>query len=88
MFSTGGYIVVEDEGEHAGMVTSLVSSFISNDVYGYCFTFFYSLTGDAEAQLNIKTRSDSGTNVLWSLSGEQGPDWLQGQVCIRNYTEN
>lgn len=78
----GGYVVVVDEGEHSGTATALVSSSIPNDVYGFCFTFFYSLSGDEEAQLRVKTRSKSGTPVLWSLSGDQGPDWLYGQVCI------
>lgn len=68
--------------EHSGMVALLVSSFIPSDVYGYCFTFFYSLSGDEEAQLRVKTRSDSGTNILWSLTGDQGLEWLYGQVCI------
>lgn len=75
-------MVVEDEGEHSGTATALVSSFIPYDVYGYCFTFFYSLSGDEEAQLRVKTRSESGTHVLWSLSGDQGSKWLYGQVCI------
>ncbi|MPC58717.1 MAM and LDL-receptor class A domain-containing protein 1 [Portunus trituberculatus] len=80
----GGYIVVEDTEEQNGMATSLVSSFIPNDVYGYCFTFFYSLSGDQEAQLRVRIRRDSGNTTVWSLTGDQGTEWLYAQMGIPN----
>ncbi|XP_069167060.1 MAM and LDL-receptor class A domain-containing protein 1-like [Procambarus clarkii] len=84
--SSGGYVMVEDSGEHANTATALVSSHIPNDVYGFCFSFFYSMSGDDEARLKISSRSDDGKNIIWSLTGQQGPDWLYGQVGIPGST--
>lgn len=78
--------MVEDTDEQSGMVTSLVSSFIPNDVYGYCFTFFYSLSGDEEAQLRVRTRRVTGNTTVWSLTGDQGSEWLYAQVGTRSHS--
>ncbi|XP_071520606.1 MAM and LDL-receptor class A domain-containing protein 1-like [Panulirus ornatus] len=80
--STGGYMVVEDFGEQSGMVTKLVSSRMATDVNGHCFSFFFSVSGDNGSQLNVLTRTDNEKNLLWSLTGDQGPQWLFGQVGI------
>ncbi|KAG7165102.1 MAM and LDL-receptor class A domain-containing protein 2-like 3 [Homarus americanus] len=80
--SAGGYLILEDFDVHSGVVTDLVSSHIPNDVEGFCFSFFYSLSGDDGARLNVSSRTDDGTNTLWSLTGDQGPDWYYGQVGI------
>lgn len=76
-------MVVEDFGEHSGMATGLISTRIANDIYGYCFSFFYSMSGDEGARLNVSTRSDDRKDTLWSLAGDQGQDWLYGQVSGR-----
>ena len=40
------------------------------------------MSGDEEAELRVNTRSDSGANTLWSLTGDQGSEWLHAQVSI------
>lgn len=72
---------MEDFGEHPGMATSLVSSLIPIDVYGYCFSFFFSMTGDEEAEMNVYIRAVSLKTIVWTLKGDQGADWVFGQVC-------
>lgn len=71
---------MEDTGEHSGMSTSLVSSLIPVDVYGFCFSFFFSSSGDPDAKLNVSMRTNQHKTLLWALSGDQGTDWTYGQV--------
>lgn len=49
-----------------------------------CFQFWYSMSGRGIGSLNVIVKyPDAGTNnTVWSLSGDQGDKWLQGQVPI------
>lgn len=76
-------MIVEDSGEHLGMSTAFVSERIPVDVYGFCFSFYFSLSGDPDAKLNVSVRTDQGKDLLWALSGDQGQDWVYGQVRAR-----
>ena len=55
-----------------------------------CFQFWYSMSGQGIGSLSVIVKyPDAGTNTtVWSLSGDQGNRWIQGQVPItasRNY---
>ncbi|XP_052220183.1 SCO-spondin-like isoform X8 [Dreissena polymorpha] len=53
-----------------------------------CFQFWYHMKGSSIGQLNVY-QSKGGSlpgDLVWSLSGEQGPDWSMGRVPVNAST--
>ncbi|XP_078334103.1 MAM and LDL-receptor class A domain-containing protein 1-like [Crassostrea virginica] len=88
--STGHYLYLEAssprrQGDRCWLVSPRFSATTNT-----CFQFWYSMSGQGIGSLSVIVKyPDAGTNTtVWSLSGDQGNRWIQGQVPItasRNY---
>ncbi|XP_068217643.1 MAM and LDL-receptor class A domain-containing protein 1-like [Palaemon carinicauda] len=78
----GGYVVMDVSGAAKGTITSLISETIDDDVYGFCFTFFFSMSIDEEASLTVSVRYNEKEDLLWRLPGSNTNEWTYGQVGI------
>ena len=48
---------------------------------GSCLQFWYHMFGIDTGRLNVYIFSQ-GTNTSWSMTGQQGNQWLKGQITI------
>ena len=76
----GGYLEIEGAPEMSGKVAEIISEEISTDVYGYCFIFYFTMTGSPEADLNVTIVTRENSTTLWRMMGEYSKDWTYAQV--------
>ncbi|KAH3893361.1 thrombospondin-2-like [Dreissena polymorpha] len=69
------------QNETAWLVSPLIQS---PGTHFQCFQFWYHMKGLSVGQLNVYQKQDGRFpgNLVWSLSEQQGPDWLSGQVPL------
>lgn len=48
---------------------------------GSCLQFWYHMFGSDTGQLNVYI-SGQGANSSWNMVGQQGSQWLKGQITI------
>ena len=58
---------------------------------GKCMTFWYHMYGSTVGDLRVIFRSLNGlktikSELMWSLSGNQGNKWMQGRIGIQMST--
>ena len=83
----GKYIFIETSvprkvGDKALLMSPL---FNKTSSAGKCFTFWYHMYGLSIGTLNIYvniTRATTGKQLVWTLSGNKGNRWFNGQVKV------
>lgn len=61
----------------------LISEKINRKSNGVCLRFWYHKYGDSVGKLNVYQRVNVvQTDILWTLSGNQGDRWRQGAVTV------
>ncbi|KAK7069137.1 hypothetical protein SK128_025176 [Halocaridina rubra] len=80
--SIGGFAIMEIFDGQSGKIGSLVSEPIMDDIYGFCFTFFFYMYCDNAAALSVSIRNNGSETTLWALEGHFSPDWTYGKVGI------
>ena len=56
---------------------------------GKCLRFWYHMQGAHIGTLNVYMRIIGvSTSIIWSLSGQQGTNWYQGQLPIQSGGRN
>ena len=83
--STGSYLYLEASSpRRVGDLARLKSPLITNQPLSGCLHFWYSMYGSGIGELRVLSTSaaDGSRRLLWRLVGEQGPDWLRGQVWV------
>ncbi|KAH3852928.1 hypothetical protein DPMN_095449 [Dreissena polymorpha] len=82
----GNYMFIESSSPRVQNEKAwLMSPFIqSPGTHFQCFQFWYHMKGSSIGQLNVYQKQDSHLpgNLVWSLSEQQGPDWLFAQVPL------
>lgn len=80
----GKYVYLEASHPRVpGDKTRLVSgSFFQTSTTGQCFRFFYHMYGSDIGELNIYVKSGATEKLVWTLSGNQGNKWFNGQVTV------
>jgi len=58
---------------------------------GMCMNFWYHMSGSTVGDLKVYFRSLNGatttkSEIMWSLSGNQGNKWMQGRIGIQMKT--
>ncbi|XP_057298293.1 MAM and LDL-receptor class A domain-containing protein 2-like isoform X2 [Hydractinia symbiolongicarpus] len=66
-------------GDKTRLVSELFNQTSSN---GQCFIFFYHMYGSSIGSLNIYVNASGGEKLVWTLKGEKGNRWLNGQVNV------
>ncbi|XP_070566390.1 MAM and LDL-receptor class A domain-containing protein 1-like [Ptychodera flava] len=83
--STGYYVYIETSsprviGEEADFVSELLDA---TPASGTCLHFWYHMYGQTLGTLQVIVRPVTGSEVtIWTLSGDQGDQWFEGQVRI------
>ena len=80
---TGKYYYLEASApRRQGDKTWLVSATFPA-TSGQCFSFWYNMNGRNIGTLNIYVKYSTGGNTsLWTLSGDHGDKWLNGQAPV------
>lgn len=66
-------------GDKTRLVSELFNQTSSN---GQCFIFFYHMLGSSIGSLNIYVNASGGEKLVWTLKGQKGNRWLNGQVNV------
>ena len=80
-YPTGKYLYIESTGRSVGDKALMTTAEMLG---GQCLTFFYhmyGIVGMGSLQVNIVT--NSGKRLVMKLSGNQGDEWKEAQVQIR-----
>ncbi|XP_022797454.1 MAM and LDL-receptor class A domain-containing protein 1-like [Stylophora pistillata] len=79
----GKYIYLEasdyDPGDTAVLTSNVVASGIAS-----CVQFWYHMKGKDVGSLNVLILKNDSRMIVWSQTGQQGPDWLFGQVGYKD----
>ncbi|CAG5126615.1 unnamed protein product, partial [Candidula unifasciata] len=79
----GYYMYLEASAPHIQGQTAVLSSERLSPTNGSCFTFWYHMYGSSIGKLNILISITPTQNAtVWSLFGDQGNQWLNGQAPI------
>nr|XP_054757008.1 MAM and LDL-receptor class A domain-containing protein 2-like [Lytechinus pictus] len=79
----GYYMYAEADGHLLGEHASLLSVPMATGSQGMCVTWWYHMYGPDVNRLEVYAqRSGGGDEVLWSRSGDQGNEWMVGQVYV------
>nr|XP_054757010.1 MAM and LDL-receptor class A domain-containing protein 2-like [Lytechinus pictus] len=86
----GYYMYAEADGHLLGEHASLLSVPMATGSQGMCVTWWYHMYGPDVNRLEVDAqRSGGGDEVLWSRSGDQGNEWMVGQVYVTgDFTES
>lgn len=74
----GKYIYIEASRRKKGDTALLESEMFDRRV---CLQFWYHMNGKDIGDLRMYARTNTSSDLLWSVSGNQGTDWLFGQVA-------
>ncbi|BFZ04222.1 hypothetical protein BsWGS_07261 [Bradybaena similaris] len=81
--SSGHYLYAEASApRQQGDKARLISTFIPPPQRSACFNFMYSMNGEDVGTLNLYVRNGQTDTPVWSLSGDQGTDWLPGSFPL------
>jgi hypothetical protein len=83
---SGYYLFLEGSGgcnDQVGIVTS--PCFDLSAVTCPQANFWYHMWGDDMGTLTLEINAGSGWDTLWSLSGDQGDQWLEASVSLAAY---
>lgn len=90
-YGYGKYMFIEASApRQAGDKARLMSErFVPTTLRGYCIRFWYHMYGASIGTLNVLVKNRAGNSSLsetleWSLSGNQGNQWRQGQAPVRS----
>ena len=81
-FPPGYYIYIEASGQNKGSKAHLVSKQLDSASLGKCVTFWFHMYGPDIDRLNILKRVGSKDMMVWTRRGNQGTDWMYGQVFM------
>ncbi|XP_031561958.1 MAM and LDL-receptor class A domain-containing protein 2-like [Actinia tenebrosa] len=78
----GYYMYTEVSTGDAGARAKLISSVLPANTK--CISFYYHMRGNDIGWLNVHSKRETSQSIvkLWTLIGEQGNSWIQGQVPI------
>ncbi|PFX21360.1 G-protein coupled receptor GRL101 [Stylophora pistillata] len=79
----GRYIYLEASDYDTGDTAVLTSHAIAAGITA-CVQFWYHMKGKDVGSLNVLILRNDSTMIMWSLTGQQGPDWLFGQVGYKD----
>ncbi|XP_052285147.1 SCO-spondin-like isoform X5 [Dreissena polymorpha] len=86
--ATGSYIFTESSAPRSMLDTAWIQSpeIDATDGTVHCFRFWYHMSGSSIGRLNVYqvTYGSLPGNLVWSLTGEQGSTWMEGQVPLRS----
>lgn len=85
----GKYLFLESSNPRKrGDKTRLVSEMFNqtSSKTGQCFLFFYHMFGSDIGALNIYVNASGGEKLVWTLSGDKGKKWQNGQVNVGKVT--
>ncbi|XP_066300034.1 MAM and LDL-receptor class A domain-containing protein 1-like [Branchiostoma lanceolatum] len=82
--AAGHYMYTEASSPRTpGDVARLMTHLYLNNTLGQCLDFWYHMYGNQIGTLNIYARTGSTmSNVLWSMSADQGNQWNRAQVDL------
>ncbi|WAR19637.1 MLRP2-like protein [Mya arenaria] len=84
----GSYIYIETSAPRIKNDTAWLVSPVVRDRLNYtqCLRFWYNMNGASIGTLNVYLQAVDGTDIpgkrIWSLAGNQGPDWQFAQVTV------
>ncbi|XP_070565018.1 MAM and LDL-receptor class A domain-containing protein 1-like isoform X2 [Ptychodera flava] len=82
--STGTYFYFEASNSETGVVGSFVSApYDANADDDICVSFWYHMYGGHIGTLKVSQLIGTQVNDLWTLSSDQGNNWINGRVGIR-----
>ena len=80
---TGKYVFLESSSPRkTGDKTRLVSQQFNRTSTTPCFVFYYHMSGQSIGSLNIYVNNSGSETLIWSLSGDKGTKWQNGQVNV------
>lgn len=79
---SGHYIYVEASNRSPNQRTSIISPALSLPYPDNCLKFWYSMYGSTMGELHIYRLNRGTRQLLWRKSGNQGLQWLMGEVSI------
>ena len=82
-FLIGRYIYLEASDYDTGDTAVLTSHAIAAGITA-CVQFWYHMKGKDVGSLNVLILRNDSRMIMWNLTGQQGPDWLFGQVGYRD----
>lgn len=82
-FFTGRYIYLEASDYGAGDAAVLTSYAIGAGI-ATCVQFWYHMKGKDVGSLNVVILKNDSRIIVWSQTGQQGADWLFGQVGYKD----
>eukprot|EP00795_Rhopilema_esculentum_P012712 gene12712-3431_t len=85
--AAGYYMFIETSSPRkVGDVAYLMSEmFLPTSLRGRCIKFWYHMMGGNIGTLNVNLMTQNGTKIpVWSLTGQQGNNWMYGQAPIRS----
>ncbi|XP_072182120.1 MAM and LDL-receptor class A domain-containing protein 1-like [Diadema setosum] len=80
--TSGNYIYMRSDQGSDGDTAILLSTPLSAGSVGICTVFWYHMYGADVNRLNVHRNDDPSGALEWTRSGNQGPDWMQGQVFM------
>ena len=79
----GYYVYMEASGQLLGQSAALLSVPMTTSSVGICMSWWYHMYGADIDRLNVYAlRSGGSDNLEWVRTGNQGNDWMQGQVYV------
>uniref|UniRef100_A0A7M5U4P5 Uncharacterized protein n=1 Tax=Clytia hemisphaerica TaxID=252671 RepID=A0A7M5U4P5_9CNID len=86
----GHYLYIEGSYPRQPGDIARIESFEHAPTKGKCFQFYYNMYGNGIGTMNIYIRRGKTVDPkpLWSLTGEQGREWLRGLVTVEEDSTN
>lgn len=83
--SLGAYAFIETSSPRKqGDKARLVSTQFNGTASKNCFTFWYHMYGSSIGSLNLYQVVGNTETLIWTLSGNKGRQWFNGQVPVGN----